>query len=200
METRTDKSRAFFAECKDLLTGAAFPVMLSLILSVSIISYAGYGDDLGLSVAAVVVGDLLLAVSYFIFGRQNGIAAYRRTVQQSKKRELGTADFQSLHETGEYALWKGFVIALISCIPFLLVQAIGSAAPNNVTDFLLQYAFGWAYFPLSFTDCPTWLNLLWVIPFTGIHAAAYALGGKMECDRQKKVAEAEQIKGKKGRK
>lgn len=200
MKTQRVSAGAFFAECKDLLAGAAFPVMLSLILSASIISYAGYGDDVGLSVAAVVVGDILLAASFFIFGRQSGITAYRKSVQQAKKRELGAADFPSDNRIGEYAVWKGFAIALIACVPYMLVQVIGSAAPNSVCDFLLRYAFGWAYYPLSFLDLPTWLNLLWVLPFTGVHAAAYAVGGKLECERQKKVAEAEQMKGKKGKK
>lgn len=200
MERNNETRRAVFAELKDLLAGAAFPLMLMLIFCASFISYADYGTEVGLSVAAVVVGELFLIVAYIIFGRQSGITAYRRYILQDKKREIGTTDFKALHAVGEYALWKGFVIALISCLPYIVVQIIGSAAPNTVCDFLLHYIFGWAYFPLSFVGASTWLNLLWVIPLVCIHAGAYAYGGYREKERQKKVAEAEELRGKKGRK
>ncbi len=201
METQNNsKGRLIWAETKDLFAGAAFPFMLMVILCATIISYASYGVDVGLSVAALVLGDLFLVIAYVIFGKQNGVSAVRRTIQQSKKRDIGAADFNALNGVGEYAVWKGIAIALISCLPFIIVQIVGSAAPNKVCDFLLEYMFGWAYFPFSFFNASTWLNLIWVIPLVCIHGGAYIYGGYKERERQKKVAKAEEMQGEKNKK
>lgn len=169
--------------------------MLMLILSASIISFSDT-DDIAISVVVLVFGELLLIIAYIIFGKQNGVTAVRRNVQQSKKREAGADDLKARFYTGEYALYKGFVIGFISCIPYIIVQIIGSAAPNVACDFLLKYAFGWAYFPLSYAGVSTWANLVFVIPLTAVHAAAYYLGAALERKKQAKVVEIQALKGK----
>lgn len=200
MEKHNLKTKAALYEICDILAGVAFPLMLQLILSTSIISYASYGDDKGIAVAALLVGEILLAASYFIFGRQNGITAYRKYVQQEKKRTLGTDDVKAVYKVGEYALWKGFAIGFISCIFFIVFQIIECVSPNAVCGFALQYVFGWAYFPFNLIEINGWFNLLWVIPFTCLHAAAYVYGKHNEQVRQNKIAEAEELKSKKRRK
>lgn len=193
--TAQDKRKKFWYELKDLLAGAAFPVMLMLILSASIISFASY-EDFGISVLVLVVGEVLLGTAYVIFGRQNGITAMRRTVQNKKKRAIGTDDKKALWGVGEYAIYKGIIIAAISCVPYILVQIIGSAAPNVVCDFLLRYAFGWAFYPLSYCNASSWLNLLWIIPLCAVHTLAYFWGGYTEKTKQSKISEAQNVKGK----
>lgn len=194
------KTKKVWGEIKDLLSGAAFPLMLQLIFSASIILFADYGDDLAVKIICLAVGEILLAAAYVIFGRQNGIAAYRRTVQGEKKRSLDPFDETANLKIGEYAPWKAFAIGAISCIPFIIFQFIECVYHNDVCSFILKYAFGWAVYPLSFAKAISpWLNFIWIIIPVGIHAAAYFWGVSLEKVRQQKVAEAQEIKGKRKR-
>lgn len=179
-----------------MLAGAAFPIMLMLILSASIISFTTASDEIPMQIFVLVIGEILLCVAYVIFGKQSGVTAYRKTVQNGKKRATGNADLKARFHTGEYALYKGFVIGFISCIPYIIFQIIGSAAPNVVCDVMLQYAFGWAVYPFRLASLSSWLNLLWVIPLTCVHAAAYFWGGKAEEKKQNRIAEVNEIQGK----
>ena len=146
--TNEQKKKGIWLEIKDLFTGAAFPVMLQLILSASIILFVdALSEDTALQIVVLVIGELLFMGAYTIFGRQNGITAYRRTVQHAKKRELQADDLTCWLKTGDYAVWKGIVIGLITVIPFMFVQFIHCVAPNLVCEFILKYAFGWAAYP-----------------------------------------------------
>lgn len=199
----TQKGNKFLYELKDMLTGAAFPIMLQLIFSTSIILFADYNGEPVLQVFILVFGEILLAGAYVIFGRQNGLAAYRRTVLGEKKRAADPNDIRAQFRTGEYALWKGFVIGAISCVPFILFQFIQCVAPNIVCEFVLKYAFGWAAYPfIVISEAPSvgtlspWLNFIWVVIPVGIHALAYFWGASGEKKRQAKMAEAQKVKDK----
>ena len=191
-----EKRKKFLLELKDLLTGAAFPIMLMCFLSASIISFTTASEELPMQILILVIGEILLCGAYVIFGKQNGVTAYRKTIQNGKKRNIDPSDVKARLYVGEYALYKGFLIAFISCIPFIIFQIIGAAAPNKVCDFMLQYAFGWAVFPFKFASLSPWLNLLFVIPLTCVHAVAYVWGGKTEEKKQNRVAEVNEIQGK----
>ncbi len=200
-EQRTKK---VLLELKDLLAGAAFPFMLQLVFSASVILFASYTEELGLSIAALVFGELLLCGAYIIFGRQNGIVAYRRTVQNNKKREAGSSEPRAVLAVGEYAVYKGFVIALISCLPFIIFQIINAAAPNKPCEFALMYAFGWAWYPfelinLSGANVSEWLNLIWIVLPVAVHVIAYFLGARRERKKQLLIAKAQELKGKKNK-
>lgn len=198
--TKEEKSKKFWLELKDLLVGAAFPVMLMLIFGASILSFCGTGE-VPIRILVLVIGEFMLAAAYFVFGRQNGVAAMRKTLSQSKKREAFSDDLNSRLQVGEFALWKGFIIPLISCIPFIIFQIIGAAAPNTVCDFALKYCFGWAYYPLSFVEgLSGFVNLVWIIPLCCLHAGAYVFGASQEKKKQSRLAEAQDIKGKKKKK
>lgn len=199
--TSKDWGKKILLELKDLVTGAAFPLMLSLILSSTVISYAAYGneDDLGLKIVVLVVGEVLVFAATVIFGKQNGVTAYKRTVQNGNKRKVNSSDVGSRLYIGEYSLVRGALIPVISCIPFLIFQIIGAAYHNDVCEFALMYAFGWAYFPFGLAKLSPWLNLLWVIPYAGAHMAAYAWGGKTEKRKQEQLAAAEEAKVKKAK-
>ena len=199
--TGEQNRRRIWLELKDLLTGTAFPIILQLIFSASIILFADYTEEIALSVAALLFGELLLLGAYVVFGRQNGITAYRRTVQGEKKRAIQPDDITAQFRTGEYAIWKGFVIGLISVVPFMIFQFINCVAPNSVCEFILQYAFGWAAFPFKVIGQATgelsqWLNFIWIVIPVGVHAGAYVWGAHKEVQRQKKLDEAQQLKGK----
>ena len=179
-----------------MLAGAAFPLMLMLIFGASIFGFADSVEELALKIVIVVVGEVFLAAAYVVFGRQSGITAMRKTVQQQKKRELGTDDFKARAHTGEYAVYKGVVIAAISCIPYVLVQIIGGVASNTVCDFLLKFVFGWAYFPFTIGGLSSWFGLILIIPLVGVHAISYVWGGSTELKKQKKVTEMQVSDGK----
>lgn len=183
-----DKRKAVGYEIRDLLAGAAFPFMIQLVFSASIILFADISTgDLALRIVALVFGEGLLIGAYVVFGRQNGIQGERKTVQNAARRE-NCDDLKSHFKVGEYALWKGFAVGAITCVPYVIFQIVNCAFPNTVVEFLLKYAFGWATYPLSLTEISDWLNLVWIIPLTCIHAAAYAWGGALERKRRQKVA------------
>ena len=194
-----DWGKKFLLELKDLLVGAAFPLMLSLILSSTIISYAAYGneDDLGLKIVVLLVGEVLIIAATVIFGKQNGMTAYKKTVQNGNKRKVNANDDGSRLYIGEYSLVKGALIPLVSCIPFIIFQIIEGAYHNTVCEFALMYAFGWAYFPFKLAGISQWLNLIWIIPYAGVHLGAYVWGGKTEKKKLDQLAAAEEVKGNK---
>ena len=172
-------------EIVDLLSGAAFPFMLTAILSATIISYISYGEeDLGLQILILAVGEALLVAATAIFGKQNGVTAYRRTVQNTNKRNINSSDLRSRLYVGEYAVYKGAVIAVIVCIPFAIVNLIYAIAPNSVCEFMLVYVFGWAVFPFRLASLSPWLYYVSVIPYVAVHTAAYVWGGKVEKKKQ----------------
>lgn len=179
-----------------MLAGAAFPLMLMLIFGASIFGFAASMDELALKIVIVVAGEVFLVAAYVIFGRQSGVTAMRRTVQHAKKRELGADDFKARAYVGEYAIYKGFVIAAISCVPYILVQIIGGAAPNTVCDFLLKFVFGWAYYPFTIGGLSGWFGLILVIPLVCVHAGAYVWGGTGEFKKQQKITEMQVSDGK----
>lgn len=193
IENRGKKIRL---ELADLLSGAAFPLMLMIILSASIMSFAT-SDDMILNIIILVVGELLLTAVFIIFGRQNGIYAYRKSAQQSKKREIGTSDMKALLGVGEYSIYKGFLIGFIACVPFIIFQIINCILPNTFCEFLLIYAFGWAYLPLIYIHASEWLNLLWIIPALSVHALGYIIGAEMEKKKQDEMAARQSNKDKK---
>lgn len=193
---KEEKGKKIRLEIFDLLSGAAFPFMIMLIFSASILSFASV-DDMTMSIVITVIGEVMLAAALFIFGRQNGVVAYRKSVQQSKKREIGTSDTKALLGVGEYSLYKGFLIGFITCIPYIIFEIINCIFPNSFCEFLLQYAFGWAYYPLHYVKVSEWLNLLWVIPATCVHALAYFIGGKIEKKKQNEMAQLHGGKDKK---
>lgn len=189
--TSEDKRARFAWELKDLLAGTAFPLMIMLIFSASIISYAGYGNDAAIEILCIVVGEILLFAAYFIFGRQSGVTAYRKYVLNSKKRQMGSPDKKALYKTGEYAVWKAVIIGLISCLPFIIFQFINCCYENTVCTFALSYCFGWAYYPLYFADLSEWLNFIWIIPLVAMHTAAYIVGKNQEEKKVKIIEEAQ---------
>lgn len=193
-----NKGKKIRLELVDLLSGAAFPFMLMIVLSASIMSFAS-SDDVILNMVIIVIGEILLAAVLVIFGRQNGVVAYRKSVQQGKKREIGTSDIKALYKTGEYELYKGFVIGAIACIPFIIFQMINCILPNSFCKFVLIYAFGWAHLPLSFAKVSEWLNLIWIIPAACVHALAYFLGAKSEKKKQDEMSARQGGKNKKSK-
>ena len=202
--TREQNAKRVWLEFKDLLTGTAFPIILQLILSASIILFADYTEEIALSVAALLFGEFLLNGAYAVFGRQNGITAYRHTVQGEKKRSLQPDDVAARFKTGEYAVWKGIVIGFISVVPFAVFQFVNCLAPNTFCEFLLQYAFGWAVFPFRLIgqaagELSQWLNFVWLIIPIGVHTGAYVWGAAVEKARQLKAAEAQNFKDKRRR-
>ena len=188
LNSKQKRQRALL-EIKDILSGAAFPFMLQLVLSASIILYADYNADKLVQGFILVVGETMLLAAYLIFGRQNGVSAYKKYVVASKKREMGTDDIKTYYGTGEYAAWKGVVIGGVTVLPFVFFQLIECLAPNVVCEFLLKYAFGWAAYPFIVLGVKLkWLDFIWVIVPIGAHVAAYLWGGRDERNRQR-VAE-----------
>lgn len=189
-EKRSDFWSRFAYELRDMLAGAAFPLMLSLVLSVTFIGMTLQitVEDKPLAIVLLVIGEVLMAVALVIFGRQSGITSVRKLVQHAKKREIGREDKQTLYCTGEYSAYKGFVMGLISCVPFILIQFIECLAHNSFCEFMLVYVFGWAVFPFRYADLSPWFNFISVFFPVAVHGLAYIIGAHREWNKQQKVA------------
>ena len=169
--------RKVLLEIKNFLLDLAFPFMLMLVISATVIAYASYTDDLAVSLIALIGGEIMLAASLVIFGRANGSTAYNKTMLNKQKRELGSTDERVVYRTGEYAIWKGVLIGFILCIPFILFQVIELCVHNVVTSFCLQYMCGWAYFPFHYFGAGYQaLGFIMIILPVGAHTLGYHLG------------------------
>ena len=191
--------RKSLLEIKDLLTGVAFPFIITLVISSTILVFASYSGELAVSIIATVGGEAMLIAALIIFGRANGSAAYKKTALNSQKRELGSKEEQVLCRTGEYAVWKGIVIGLILCVPFIIFQTIELCYHNLVCSFCLQYMCGWAYYPFSYMgEGFQALNYILIIVPVGAHTLGYWLGKLKQEKLQRQIAETNAEK--KGRK
>lgn len=195
--TPAEKRKRVGLEILELLRSSAFPLMIQIIFGVSIFLFAFYNDDIAIQLVATIGGEIMTYAAYVIFGRSNGIAAYRKYAQAAPKRAIGTTEVKYYFKTGEYAVWKGFVIGLITTIPYVIIQLIECCAHNKFCSFLLMYAFGWAYAPFSLAKLSPWLNFIWVPVIAAVHGGAYIWGRYSEEKKQMQYAEQSGKKGKK---
>lgn len=187
--TAKQRAKGALYEFLDMLKGAAFPFMIQLIFSSTVLIFSS-NEDAVIKWLALAGGEIFLIGAYVIFGRANGISAYRKYAQHKLKRDVGNTELKVLTKTGEYAVWKGFVIGIITTVPFAIVQFVQCLAPNVFCEFLLKYAFGWAYYPLATAKISQWFNFIWIAALALIHGGAYILGKTMEIKRQQKQAES----------
>ena len=191
--TSEEKRQKFLWEARDLVLGALLPFIIMLLFSCTIIMFADSGD-LAVRLVAVIGGNILLAAAYVIFGRKNGATAYNRFYVNQTKRSLNSKEKAVLYKTGEYALWKGFAIPLISCIPYIIFQLINIFAPNAVCNFALRYAFGWAYYPFGIAGLHEAVNFVMIIVPVAAHVIGYYTGMRKEERIQAELAEQTQAK------
>lgn len=176
-KAQVDTTRKVLLEIKDILMGLAFPVIVMLVVSSTILIYSSYTEDLAVSLIACIGGEILIVGSLIIFGRANGSAAYQKTALNTQKRNLGSTDEKVLYKTGEYAVWKSVVIGAVLCVPFIIFQSIQLGAPNKFCEFCLQYICGWAYFPFSYLGKEYQaLNYIWITVPIAAHTLGYYLG------------------------
>ena len=194
-EFSTDKpqisaSRKALLEFKDILAGVAFPLIVMLVLSSTITLFADYQADLGVSITALIGGEVMFAAALVIFGRANGAEAYSATLLHEQKRELGSNDERVLGRTGEYALWKGVIIAAILCVPFIIVQIIELCYANTFCSYCLKYMFGWAYYPFSYLgESYQALNFIMILLPLTAHTVGYHFGKLKQIKIQQDIAE-----------
>ncbi|MGN1104050.1 MAG: hypothetical protein ACI4QI_04165 [Candidatus Coproplasma sp.] len=145
--------RKLWLEFKDLMAGCAFPFIIMVIFSSTLITFSVSREiDLYIRLISLIGGELMFGGALFIFGRANGSEAYRKTVENGRKRELNSSDESVLYHTGEYALWKGALIGFIISIPAIIILIVQVCVRNNFCTFMLQYVFSWIYSPFSFLD------------------------------------------------
>lgn len=149
-EVTYSTKRKIWFEIKDILAGSAFPLIISAIFSATIMVFSNGEVDLFVKLISLIGGELMLAAAFFMFGRANGSEAYKKTVENARKRELHSSDEEVAYHTGEYSLWKGAVIGGIVCIPYLIVLTVEICVDNAFCNFCLQYIFAWGYGPFSF--------------------------------------------------
>ena len=187
------KKRKFWFEIKDLLAGIAFPFIITIVFSTTIISFSSDRDaDLTIKLISMIGGEILLIAAMIIFGRANGSSAYKKTVLHDRKRALGSADEFAVYGTGEYKLWKGFLLGFLVTVPFIIFLIIELIVPNTFCSFCLKYVFAWAYSPVTFFDEKLQaLSFVMVLLPTGVHALGYYLGKLKELKVQQNIASQE---------
>ena len=187
------KKRKLLFELKDMLAGLVYPFMVMIIFSSTIISFSSdRGTDLTVKLITLIGGEVLLIAALIIFGRANGAAAYKATVLHDRKRSLGSKDELCVYGTGEYRLWKGFLLGFILTVPFIIFLTIQLIAPNTFCSFCLKYVFAWAYSPVTFFDERfEALSYLMILMPVGLHALGYYLGKLKEIKVQQELASQE---------
>lgn len=184
-------------EIVDLLKGAAFPFIIMCIFSSMIIMFSSYTDELGVQLIAVIGGELMLIAAFVLLGRTNGSAAYKTKVTNQVKRKLHKPDEKAILKTGEYAVWKGFVIGFITTIPFLIFQIIACTGEYTFVEFMLEYMCGWAVEPFNLIGTiPDPYYLFMALLPIGLHGGFYIYGKWWEDKRQQKITRAEDDKRK----
>lgn len=196
MANNKGETRLFLLyELRDILLGAAFPLMLQLIVSVTFIGMTSSlitSNDVILTVIMLVIGELFLAAAYIIFGRQSGITSVRNILNHAKREEIGTDDKRVKLGAEEYSAYKGFLMGFVSCVPYIIFQVIQCAAPNDFCGFMLQFVFAWAAAPLSLAEgVSPWLNLLMVLYPVIVHGVAYVVFAHREWNKLQAVNEAQ---------
>jgi hypothetical protein len=186
--TGAEKREKVLWEIKDLLAGMAFPFIIMIIFSATIIMFAGFEDET-VEAIALIGGEVLIIAAFIIFGMQNGATAYRKYILGEQKRKLNSSDKKSIYRTGEYAVWKGLVIGFATTVPFIIFQAINLIVPNTFCEFILLYACGWAYYPISLLGIPQAIDFVMIILPVGVHFLGYYLGMKKEMRIQQIIAE-----------
>ena len=195
-----NKKRKAWLEIKDILMGTAFPFILMIVVNATFIAYASYSGDILVTLLALVGGEIIFIASVVLFGRANGANAYRNTMVNKQKRDLGSTEEKVIYRTGEYAVWKAVVIGAILVLPFLIFQTVELIYPNSVTSFCLQYICGWAYYPFSFLGKGyQGLNYICIIIPIAAHVVGYLWGKLRQIKIDKAYAESKQ-KGKGRRK
>ncbi|MCD8371995.1 MAG: hypothetical protein LUD27_01695 [Clostridia bacterium] len=198
--TSKQKNKKFWLEVVDLLRGAAFSFIVMCVFSSLIIVFMTYTDEFAVQLLAVVGGEAFVIGSLVVFGRSNGAEAYKVSVSNEVKRKAGIADEKVLLRTGEYAPWKGFVIGLISSVPFIIMQTIDCFGDFDIIDFLISYACGWASAPFDLIgNIPDPYYFFMVLLPVAVSGGFYIYGKSWERKRQQKIkrAEDDRRKGKK---
>lgn len=175
-EITYNKKRKVLLELKDILAGVAFPFVLMIVLSSSVITFAA-SEDIVIYLLATIGGELLTVGALIIFGRANGSAAYGKTIENIQKREIDSKDERVYYRTGEYAIWKAVVIGAILCVPFIIFQTVELCYDNSVCTFCLKYIFGWAYYPFyKLGKDYEALNYIMILMPIGVHTLGYYFG------------------------
>jgi hypothetical protein len=193
-----EKRKKIGAEIVDMLRGAAMQFIVMVVVSASFLIFANAVDDTVIKIVATVLGELFVIAVCVVFGRQNGIYAYHRTLKGNAKREQNSDDIHAYFKTGEYAPWKGFVISFITTIPFLIFQIIYCIYPFTFVYFILQYAFAWGVAPFDIAGgIPQPVYLLSVIVPIVVHGVCYIWGGTHEKEKMAAQEKANQLKNRK---
>lgn len=196
--TANQTAKKILYEILDLLKGAAFPFIIMCVFSTTIIMFAEV-DDVAIQILATVVGEILLIAAFCMFGIQNGAVALRTELTNEVKRKLGNKESKLLYKTGEYAVWKGFIIGFITVIPFLIFQIIKCTGNYTFVDFMLEYACGWAIEPIKLIGgdvVPQPVYLIMIVFPMVIMGCFYIAGKYREAKRQEKIQRAEDAKRK----
>lgn len=200
MQPITNSKRRWMEFC-DLLAGVAFPFMILIIFSSTIIVFGTASEGgLPLQIVITVVGELMCIGALVAFGRQNGIVAYKKTVSNQTARQKGVADISAQYGIGEYAPFKGYLIGLLTASMFLLLQTIECIVHVNVLYFILAYACGWAVQPFTLAGFAPSSPIHYVMLIVPVVASGlgYMWGGKQEQKRHLALQKANEVAKKKG--
>ncbi|MCD8200838.1 MAG: hypothetical protein LUD47_02065 [Clostridia bacterium] len=195
-------------EFVDLLAGAAFPFIIQLVFSATVMVFANAMDAVAVVIIALVIGEGLLIGAYVLFGMRSGSVAYSRFVQGQKIRDEDPLMNAGFKKVGEYKIYKGFLIGFISIVPCIIFHIFYLAIPNSFCEFLMQYVFSWEFAPsiiyvscggITIAELPPYVNalsmLVAIYPII-LHGTMYYVGMKREYKKQEIVRIADEARAK----
>lgn len=187
-----NKKRLVKEEFLDICAGIAFPMIMQIMFSVTIILFADYAEsELWIGIVSLVIGEAFIFVAYFMFGSKNGSVAYTNFVVAEQIRVDGQPDYR---RGGEYKPYKGFLLGFITTIPYLIFHIFYCIFPNaSFLEFILLYAFGWAVYPIYLgTGTINAFSMLFVSVLTVIHGVGYIVGKNKEFKRREALRLADE--------
>ncbi len=198
--TSKQKFKKFGLEFVDMLKGAAFTIIVMCVFSSLIIMFSSYTDEIAVQLIAIIGGEGMLIAALVIFARTNGSEAYKTTLTNNTKRMIKSKEQKVIFKTGEYAVWKGFVIGFITVVPFIILQTIYCIHEYYFVYVLIDYSCGWAVEPFNMAgNIPQPVYFVMALIPIAMHGGFYIYGKHWEAKRQAKITRAEDVqrKGKK---
>lgn len=175
--------------------------MITIIFSSTIIVFtSALEEELPLQIVLTAIGEIMTISALVVFGRQNGIVAYKKTLfnEELRQKDLPLT-FEVEHRIGEYATWKGFIIGAITALFFVVLQIIECCVHTVYIDFILQYACAWAVAPFRVAgfESTSPISLTMALLPVVVMGIAYIWGGRKTAQHAQDLKKADEVvKGK----
>ncbi len=185
-----NEKRSIMGSVFEYIKRAATPFLLNLMFGLTMFAVALI-DITALKIALMAVLLACTLLSNFIFSRSAGELAYKAKVAGELKRQGLPAGMtfggkKAYSPYKEYAPYKGFVIALVSELPAIVLLVIIGITNSGTVKLALWIAAGWSIIPVMAIsmNASYYFGFLLCAVFAAVGGVAYIIGGGREKLRQ----------------